>query len=254
MSVTIRDLNTKVGDLEAERDHLEGALTDLQIRNEELEAAVDHAEERVRSIEAANRRLDEEATRLGEIATQRDPSSISSATPTAASGSTCASGQSSVEHARLSLTRSRTAFHGCPLAARCSSTARPVKWYWTTSAARCAWVGPRWLKICGSSETSTLQPSSMKRGRFTLSRRFYAFLGKKGEYTRRVGLDREQNKALLLKHIRDNPDEGCRMDELMQVLPALSRNQVRSLLRNLRDEGLVRTAGRTSAARWHPVV
>ncbi len=72
MSATIRDLNTKIGDLEAERDHREGALADMQARNEELESALGLAEERVRSIEAANRKLDEEATRLGDIAAQRD--------------------------------------------------------------------------------------------------------------------------------------------------------------------------------------
>lgn len=72
MSATIRDLNTKIGDLEAERDHLEGTLADMQARNEELESALGLAEERVRSIEDANRKLDEEATRLGDIAAQRD--------------------------------------------------------------------------------------------------------------------------------------------------------------------------------------
>jgi len=92
----------------------------------------------------------------------------------------------------------------------------------------------------------------VQRGRFTLSRRFYTFLGKKGEYTRRVGLDREQNKALLLKHVRDNPDEGCRMDELMQVLPALSRHQIRRLLVALREEGEVHSQGKAAGARWYP--
>lgn len=72
MSATIRDLNTKIGDLEAERDHLEGTLTDMQARNDELESALALAEERVRSIEDANRKLDEEATRLADIAVQRD--------------------------------------------------------------------------------------------------------------------------------------------------------------------------------------
>src|SRR5690606_13133174 len=36
---------------------------------------------------------------------------------------------------------------------------------------------------------------------YMLSRRFYEFAGKKGAYTRRKGLDREHNLALLLKHI-----------------------------------------------------
>ena len=38
-----------------------------------------------------------------------------------------------------------------------------------------------------------------------MSRRFHASIGKGGEYTRRKGLDRDTNKALLLKHITENP-------------------------------------------------
>lgn len=88
--------------------------------------------------------------------------------------------------------------------------------------------------------------------RHILSRRFYGFLGKKGAYTRRRGLDRETNKALLAKHISDNAEEGSQMQELMQVLPALSRTQVQVLLRELREEGHVHVVGRTKAGRWFP--
>ena len=42
------------------------------------------------------------------------------------------------------------------------------------------------------------------RGKLMLSRRFYSFIGKKGAYTRKKGLDRETNKNLLLKHIHEN--------------------------------------------------
>ncbi len=63
------------------------------------------------------------------------------------------------------------------------------------------------------------------RGRGTkhiLSRRFYDFLDKKGLYTRRKGLNRETNKALLLQHIDNYAQTGSQMKELKQVLPAHS--------------------------------
>jgi len=90
------------------------------------------------------------------------------------------------------------------------------------------------------------------RGRLLLSRQFHAFLGEKGTYTRKKGLDRETNKALLLKHIQDNRQTGSRMEELMQVLPALNRHQIGRLVRSLKDEGKLRKEGATRATRWYP--
>lgn len=93
------------------------------------------------------------------------------------------------------------------------------------------------------------------RGRgvhYMLSRDLYAFLGKKGVYTRQRGLDRETNKALLLKHIKDNTVDGSQLRELRQVLPSLSRMQVQVLLRELHSEGRIYLTGRTSNARWRP--
>ena len=88
--------------------------------------------------------------------------------------------------------------------------------------------------------------------RLLLSRRFYRRVGKAGVYTRKRGLDRETNKELLLKHIQDSQDEGSRLGELVQVLPALSRDQVQILLRSLRNEGRIHNIGITRAARWYP--
>lgn len=91
------------------------------------------------------------------------------------------------------------------------------------------------------------------RGRGTrhlLSRRFYRFLGQGGTYTRRRGLDRETNKALLLRHIEDSATAGTRLAELQQVLPNLSRGQVQTLLRELKKTGEVEVHGTTRAARW----
>lgn len=95
----------------------------------------------------------------------------------------------------------------------------------------------------------------MGRGRgvrLLLSQRFYRRLGKAGVYTRKRGLDRETNKALLLKHIQDNRKEGSPLQELRQVLPALSRDQVQTLLRELKAAGLIHNAERTRASRWYP--
>ena len=92
------------------------------------------------------------------------------------------------------------------------------------------------------------------RGRGTrhlLSRRFYRFLGKGGAYTRRRGLDRETNKALLERHIEDSAPAGASLGELQEVLPGLSRDQVRTLLRELKSDGRVDVRGATKAARWH---
>jgi ATP-dependent DNA helicase RecG len=93
------------------------------------------------------------------------------------------------------------------------------------------------------------------RGRtaaFILSRQLYGFLGQKGIYTRKRGLDRETNKELLLKHINDNKVTGSPVLELCQVLPALSRGQVKSLLNALKKEGRAYQVGRTSSSRWYP--
>lgn len=89
------------------------------------------------------------------------------------------------------------------------------------------------------------------RGKYILSKRFYTFLGKKGIYTRKKGLDWETNKELLLKHIKDNNKEGSRLQELMQVLPSSSRTQVQTMLRELREEDRVYHVGTTNSSRWY---
>ncbi|MFN8717944.1 MAG: ATP-binding protein [Gemmatimonas sp.] len=86
--------------------------------------------------------------------------------------------------------------------------------------------------------------------RYMLARGLYAALGKKGTYTRTKGLDRETNKTLLLKHIRENSKAGAPMEEFRQVLPALKRSQIQVLLRELRAQGAIHMTGSTRAARW----
>lgn len=87
---------------------------------------------------------------------------------------------------------------------------------------------------------------------YTLSRAFYTQIGAKGTYTRRRGLDRETNKELLLKHIERNARTGSQLKEFRQVLPALSQDQVRWLLRELKREGRAHNIGKKRASRWYP--
>jgi len=64
-------------------------------------------------------------------------------------------------------------------------------------------------RLLGLRERGVIETVGRGRGiRNILSRRFYNFLGEKGVYTRKRGLDRETNKALLLRHIQDNKRTG----------------------------------------------
>jgi len=102
-------------------------------------------------------------------------------------------------------------------------------------------------------ELKVIEPVGRGRGaRYILSHRLYEHLGEKGTYTRKRGLDRETNKQLLLKHLEDNRRTGCRLQELNQVLPDLSRRQVQGLLRELRADGRAHSVGQTNAGRWYP--
>jgi len=87
---------------------------------------------------------------------------------------------------------------------------------------------------------------SVGRGRGTqhiLSQRLASALGEAGTYTRRRGLDRETNKALLLRHIRERVPAGAPVGELRQVLPSASPKTLRTLLEELRREGNIVVTG-----------
>lgn len=108
-------------------------------------------------------------------------------------------------------------------------------------------------RLPGLLELGILDRVGRGRGtRYLLSRRFHTALGERGSYTRRRGLDRETNKALLLRHVEDTAATGTKLEQLQQVLPALSRHQVQTLLRELKREGRVEVQGATKAARWFP--
>ena len=90
------------------------------------------------------------------------------------------------------------------------------------------------------------------RNKYVLARSLYSAAGKTGVHTRIVGLDRETNKELLVKHMREREPKGTPFKEFQQVLPGHNRSQIQVLLRELRNEGRAYCVGHTSAARWFP--
>lgn len=87
------------------------------------------------------------------------------------------------------------------------------------------------------------------RNNYILARQFYEVLGKPGLHTRRRGLDRDENKELILKHLKQSP-QGTKMAILQQVLPSKTRSQIQVFLRELRRDGKVYNIGKTSSTLW----
>lgn len=101
-------------------------------------------------------------------------------------------------------------------------------------------------------ESGVVEKLGRGRGvRYLLSRGLHAALGRRGAYTRQRGLDHETNKELLYRHIRENDADGSPLQDLRQVLPALSGPQVQALLHELRDDRRIRVVGARRWARWH---
>ena len=87
-------------------------------------------------------------------------------------------------------------------------------------------------------------------GRYILSRKYYSSSGKAGVYTRKKGLDHDTKKALLLKHIAEAGESGAPIKEFLQVLPELSRGQIKTLLNHLKEEGKIDLVGAKRGGRW----
>lgn len=106
-------------------------------------------------------------------------------------------------------------------------------------------------RIPGLIAVGAVESTGRGRGiQYLLSKRFYAALGEKGVYTRRKGLDRGTNMALLEKHLSGQGAVGAALSELRQVLPSVSEKGVQSLLNELRREGRIALRGSRRWARW----
>jgi len=87
--------------------------------------------------------------------------------------------------------------------------------------------------------------------RYLLAGRFYRQAGRSAEYTRRRGLDRGTQMALLEDLLSRSEPQGARLSELHGVLPQLSVEQVRTMLRQMQRDGRARSVGKGNGARWH---
>jgi ATP-dependent DNA helicase RecG len=84
-------------------------------------------------------------------------------------------------------------------------------------------------------QSGAIELVSRGRGaRYILSKKFYEFSNRRAAYTRSRGLNRETNKELILQHLRHHK-EGV-IKEFEEVLPSLTRNQIHSLLKELKAE------------------
>lgn len=98
-------------------------------------------------------------------------------------------------------------------------------------------------------EQGLVQRISRGRGvRYILSKRYYQATDQEGRYTRDLGLDKETNKELLLKHLRNFGHAS--MSKFLGVLPSLTRWQVTTLLKELRSEGKIHFVGVKRAGHW----
>jgi len=64
-------------------------------------------------------------------------------------------------------------------------------------------------------------------------------------------LDHDTNKALLVKHLKDQGEAGAPLSEFRQVLPSLPMKSVQKLLDELRTEGVINVLGQRRWARWY---
>lgn len=97
-----------------------------------------------------------------------------------------------------------------------------------------------------------LERVSRGRGaRLILSRTFSNAIGESAAYTRRKGLDQEEGKLLLLKHLNHKGAAGAPLDELAQVLRSTkSKRQVQHLLRLLAKDGKAISPRRGRGGIW----
>ena len=79
------------------------------------------------------------------------------------------------------------------------------------------------------------------RGKVILSRKYYEHTGRKGEYTRRRGLDKETNKQLLIKHL-EHHRKGY-IEDFVEVLKDVPKYTVNRYLKELKDEETIELIG-----------
>lgn len=89
---------------------------------------------------------------------------------------------------------------------------------------------------------------SPSRGKYILSKQYYRKIGRKGEYTRKRGLDKEKNKLLILNHL--NKWGKGYMSEFRDVFGGdIPKSRINSYLEELKREGKIELIGDPKAVR-----
>lgn len=101
-------------------------------------------------------------------------------------------------------------------------------------------------------ERGLLETTGVGRGkRFLLSRELCEAGGKPGVYTRSLGLSRPAIKQLLLQHIEKFDVGGSTLAQLQDVAPSASREQIRTILKELKRQEKIHFVGFTRFGHWH---
>lgn len=89
------------------------------------------------------------------------------------------------------------------------------------------------------------------RNRLLISRKYYADIGKAGEFTRQKGLDSGTNMELLRRHMLNVNNGGVGLADFQRVLPSLGSRQIQWLLNRLLREGRATVKGVGRGAKWY---
>lgn len=90
------------------------------------------------------------------------------------------------------------------------------------------------------------------RGKPTLAKKLYPDTKAKSVKAAERDEERQQHLAILRDHIFENRKDGVPLQELLELLPALTRDQVKRLLKQLRADGIAVVKGGSKSARWFP--
>ena len=90
------------------------------------------------------------------------------------------------------------------------------------------------------------------RGKPILARRLYEPESEPAVVLRQRQAARAQHKKVLREHIEQHKSDGSPLQDLARIMPALTKDQVKALLKELRSEGAIRVEGGSKNARWYP--
>ncbi|MBI5787296.1 MAG: putative DNA binding domain-containing protein [Candidatus Schekmanbacteria bacterium] len=98
-------------------------------------------------------------------------------------------------------------------------------------------------------EMGLIESCGVTRGtRHLLSKKYYSYVNKGGEYTRKRGLDKDTNKMLIIEHLK-HFTKG-KITDFEAVFPGMKRQQIHRLLHSLKKEGKIEFRGSQKSGFW----